>query len=161
MNQRTGYFYLLSLALWWGSLTTIGFVVIPLLFQHLPNKQVAGQLAAQMFSHQAYVSWACCALLLVTLGKKKQSNIHNNQLLIFLGVVFSLLVYFIVAPQIALRQNLKLWHSLGTAFFGGQWLCASVLLYRHGHYLGNNLTTSPDSPINSKKEEKSFTKPEV
>ena len=34
-------------ALWWGSLTTIGFLVVPLLFAHLPTPAVAGAMAAQ------------------------------------------------------------------------------------------------------------------
>lgn len=132
--------HLLSLALWWGSLTTIGFMVIPLLFQHLPNRQIAGQMAAQLFRSQAYVSWGCCALLLLTqyrLRETRDLNGHhgNETMLIIAGLVFSFLVYFVVAPQIVLRQNLKLWHSLGTAFFAGQWVCASVLLYKQSHKL--------------------------
>ena len=39
-------------ALWWGSLTTTGFVVVPLLFAHLPTPALAGQTAARLFTAQ-------------------------------------------------------------------------------------------------------------
>jgi uncharacterized membrane protein len=127
---------LLSTALWWGSLSTIGFVVVPLLFAQMPSKQMAGQIAAQLFQYQAYVTWACVALLLAIgfrLAAKdgQRFSIKKNTMLIA-GLCFSLLVYFVIAPQILTRQNLKLWHALGTALFAGQWLCATVLLWQRG-----------------------------
>jgi hypothetical protein len=126
---------LLSTALWWGSLSTIGFVVVPLLFARMQTKQMAGQMAAQLFQYQAYVTWACaCLLLLIAYREARRVRgtfqFEKNSLLLA-GLLFSVVVYFLVAPQIAARQNLKLWHSVGTALFAGQWLCATVLLWRH------------------------------
>jgi hypothetical protein len=40
----------------------------------------------------------------------------------------ALLQEFAVAPRIVLRQNLALWHSVGTAMYAVQWLCALVVL---------------------------------
>ena len=37
---------LMLAALWWGSLTTIGFLVVPMLFARLGNPSVAGNFAA-------------------------------------------------------------------------------------------------------------------
>jgi predicted tellurium resistance membrane protein TerC len=127
---------LLSTALWWGSLSTIGFVVVPLLFAQMPSKQMAGQIAAQLFHYQAYVTWACTALLLaigyrLAAREGQRFSIEKNKMLIA-GLCFSLVVYFVIAPQILTRQNLKLWHALGTALFAGQWLCATVLLWHRG-----------------------------
>jgi uncharacterized membrane protein len=126
----------LCTALWWGSLTTIGFVVVPLLFARMPTKQMAGQFAALLFHYQAYVSWACIGVLLSIVflqnrQAKKPVNFTENSLL-FAGLAFSIVVYFVVAPQIAERQNLRLWHSLGTALYAGQWICATVSLWRLG-----------------------------
>jgi hypothetical protein len=42
-------------ALWWGSLTTLGFGVVPLLFARLGSPAQAGQMAAQLFSAQTWV----------------------------------------------------------------------------------------------------------
>jgi Domain of unknown function (DUF4149) len=125
---------LLSAALWWGSLSTIGFVVVPLLFSRMQTKQMAGQMAALLFQYQAYVSWACAGLLLFVAfkeaGKAGQSFKISENSLLLAGLVFSLCVYFIVAPQISARQNLKLWHAMGTALFAGQWICATAVLWR-------------------------------
>jgi Domain of unknown function (DUF4149) len=125
---------LLSAALWWGSLSTIGFVVVPLLFARMQTKQMAGQIAALVFQYQAYVSWVCGGVLIfIAFMQARKSakafRLGENSLLLA-GLVFSLCVYFIVAPQISARQNLKLWHSLGTALFAGQWICATVVLWR-------------------------------
>ena len=52
-------------ALWWGSLSTLGFLVVPLLFMHLPTPAMAGAMAARLFAAQTWVSVACCMLLLL------------------------------------------------------------------------------------------------
>ena len=54
-------------ALWWGSLTTLGFGVVPLLFVHLPTPAMAGGMAARLFSAQTWVSAVCGLLLLLML----------------------------------------------------------------------------------------------
>ena len=43
-------------ALWWGSLTTLGFGVVPLLFANLPTPAMAGSMAARLFEVQTWVS---------------------------------------------------------------------------------------------------------
>jgi hypothetical protein len=97
----------------------------------MQTKQMAGQIAALLFQYQAYVSWVCMLFISIKQARKaRQSfNFAQNSLLLA-GLAFSMCVYFIVAPQISARQNLKLWHSLGTALFAGQWICATVLLWR-------------------------------
>jgi hypothetical protein len=50
------------------------------------------------------------------------------------GMLLALLVEFGVAAQIVSARssggNLRLWHGLGSAMYLGQWLCASLLLWR-------------------------------
>ncbi|MEG0004143.1 MAG: DUF4149 domain-containing protein, partial [Comamonas sp.] len=41
-----------------------------------------------------------------------------------------LLVQFGVAPRIVAKQDLKLWHSVGTLMYAVQWLCALRVLWR-------------------------------
>ena len=41
-----------------------------------------------------------------------------------------LLVQHAAAPRIAARINLPLWHTAGTLLYAGQWLCATVVLWR-------------------------------
>ncbi len=52
-------------ALWWGSLSTVGFLVVPLLFAHLPTPALAGGMAARLFAAQTWVSIACSVVLLL------------------------------------------------------------------------------------------------
>jgi hypothetical protein len=40
-------------------------------------------------------------------------------------MLLAVLVEFAVAPLIALRENLRLWHSLGSGMLLLQWLCAT------------------------------------
>jgi Domain of unknown function (DUF4149) len=53
---------LFGIALCWGSLTTVGFIVVPMLFAHLDATQAVGRMAARLFDVQAYVPLACALL---------------------------------------------------------------------------------------------------
>ncbi|MEG1734838.1 MAG: DUF4149 domain-containing protein, partial [Comamonas sp.] len=46
------------------------------------------------------------------------------------GMLLALLVQYGVSPKIVARENLKLWHGVGTAMYALQWLCAAVVLWR-------------------------------
>ena len=41
-------------------------------------------------------------------------------------MLLALLSEFGVAPHIIARDNLRLWHSLGTGFYVLQWFCAGL-----------------------------------
>ena len=114
-------------ALWWGSLTTLGFGVVPLLFARLGSPAQAGQMAAQLFSAQTWVSVVCGLLLLMALSRRNQAQGLGW---ILAGMLLALLVELAVAPRIVARENLALWHSLGTAMYALQWLCAGACLWR-------------------------------
>lgn len=121
-------------ALWWGSLSAIGFVAVPLLFAHLPTPAMAGAMAAQLFEAQTYVSMACCVCLFV-LSRQKHAETQEPwaraaMVFIILGLLLALLVQYGVAPRIVARQNLKLWHGVGTAMYAAQWACALAVLWR-------------------------------
>ncbi|MDQ3272218.1 MAG: DUF4149 domain-containing protein, partial [Pseudomonadota bacterium] len=70
MNTRSHISILLA-ALWWGSLTGLGFIVVPMLFIHLPGPAAAGAMAAKLFTAQTWLSVACAMLLLLALNKKE------------------------------------------------------------------------------------------
>lgn len=127
---------LFACALWWGSLTAIGFLVVPMLFAHLPTPAQAGSMAARLFTAQTWVSVGCgVALLMAVRGQAEvqESGPAPAALLwISAGLVLALLAEFAVAPRIVARENLKLWHSVGSAMYLVQWMCAGVLLWRQG-----------------------------
>ena len=121
-------------ALWWGSLTTIGFLVVPLLFAHLPTPALAGGMAARLFTAQTWVSMACGGvLLLISTSKQGSAPVQRAQdamVFILLGMLLALLVEFAVAPRIVARENLKLWHSVGSVMYLVQWLSAAAVFSR-------------------------------
>ena len=121
-------------ALWWGSLSTVGFLVVPMLFALLATPALAGQTAARLFTAQTWVSLACgLVLLLMSRGKEEQARMDWAQgALAFIagGVLLALLGEFAVAPRILARENLKLWHSAGSAMFLLQWACSAVVLWK-------------------------------
>ena len=118
-------------ALWWGSLTTLGFFVVPMLFANLATPAMAGNMAAKLFSAQTYISAACGLLILLTFGSKRplvpENTAQSATLFVVGGVLLALLVEFGVAPRIVARENLALWHGLGSAMYLVQWLCAGVV----------------------------------
>lgn len=124
---------LMIAALWWGSLTTLGFMVVPTLFAHLPTPAQAGSLAARLFSTQTWVSMACGSLLLMIFGSNQADSSVKRSFyaigLIAIAMLLALLVEFGVAPRIVARENLKLWHSAGSAMYFLQWLCSGLLLW--------------------------------
>ncbi|MDD2843588.1 MAG: DUF4149 domain-containing protein [Rhodoferax sp.] len=121
-------------ALWWGSLTTLGALVVPLLFVHLPSPALAGGMAAKLFSAQTWLGIGC-GLLLLLLNRPGQDftetrRAQSTMMFVLLGVLLALLSEFAVAPRIVSRENLRLWHSVGSAMFALQWLCAGVTFWR-------------------------------
>ena len=138
-------FVVLLAALWWGSLSGLGFVVVPMLFMHSGSPAEAGAMAAKLFTAQTWLSVACAMLLLMLLNKRDDVEVVPESRAamgwVVAGMLLALLVEFGVAAQIVSFQrgnyrvvihggNLRLWHGLGSAMYFGQWLCASLLLWR-------------------------------
>lgn len=126
-------------ALWWGSLTTVGFLVVPLLFVHLPTPAQAGGMAARLFTAQTWVSVVCTVFLLLAArtpqsdaeaGGESASALHAARFFIIGGLLLALLVEFAVAPRIVARENLALWHRVGSAMYMLQWGCAAITFWR-------------------------------
>nr|WP_145550492.1 DUF4149 domain-containing protein [Variovorax boronicumulans] len=124
---------LLAAALWWGSLTAL-FWIVPLLFLQLPSPALAGGAAARLFSAQTWATLACCLLLLMASRPRDADRMAPwaRPVLPWVlgGLLLALLVEFAVAPRIVVRENLKLWHNLGSGMLLVQWLCASITLWQ-------------------------------
>ena len=135
VRQRIG---LLAAALWWGSLTALGFVVVPLLFMHLASPVAAGAMAAKLFTAQAWLGTGCAMLMLLVFNQKDVASpaapAQAAIKFIVAGLLLALLVEFGVAPRIVSARadggNLRLWHGLGSAMLLAQWLCAGLALWR-------------------------------
>jgi len=134
MRRLTVRLPVIVAASWWGSLTTIGFLVVPLLFQNLPTPTMAGGMAAHLFTAQTWVSIACSLLLLMfsapdrATGEARQAP--STIMFILLGLLMALLVEFGISPRIVARDNLKLWHAVGSSMYLVQWICTALVLWR-------------------------------
>ncbi len=122
-----------------------------MLFQHLPSKALAGNTAARLFEVQTWVSVGCGLVLLLILRPKRIENHINTEnsaesdvnmplagvfvnstaiIFVALGVLMSLLVAFGVSPRIVARENLMLWHAVGSLMYLAQWICAGIVLWK-------------------------------
>ncbi len=125
-------------ALWWGALTSVGFGVVPMLFANLPTPAVAGAMAAKLFSALTWLTIGC-GLLLLLVFRSNQPSVPINRtqdatLFIALGMLLALLSEFAVAPRIVARQDLRLWHSVGTVLYALQWVCAGLTFRKLAAY---------------------------
>ncbi len=107
---------------------------MPLLFTYLPAPAVAGAMAAKLFSAQTWVSTVCGLILLMV---TRSNNVPAGKsidsvaiILILFALLMALLVEFAVAPRIVMRENLKIWHSVGSGMYLLQWLCAVVIFWK-------------------------------
>ena len=116
-------------ALWWGSLTSVGFMVVPMLFMHLETPAIAGQMAGKLFSAQTWLALACGVLLLLAAKRENLDQSHTPSPWVIAGMLLALLIELAVKPHIMVRDNLALWHNLGSAFYVLQWLCAGKVLW--------------------------------
>ncbi len=135
MRHRFG---VMLAALWWGSLTALGFVIVPMLFTHMPSPAAAGQMAAKLFTAQTWLSIACAMFLLLIYNKKDPvaQCLRAQAAIKFVvaGLLLAVLVEFGLSPRIVSARseggNLKLLHGLGSAMYFGQWLCSGFALWR-------------------------------
>lgn len=121
-------------ALWWGALTSVGFGVVPMLFANLPTPAMAGAMAAKLFSAMTWLAVGCGLLLLIILRSNQPRVLSNKArvtiFFIAFGMLLALLSELAVAPRIVARQDLRLWHSVGTVLYALQWVCAGVAFWR-------------------------------
>jgi hypothetical protein len=112
----------------------IGGLVVPMLFANLPTPTMAGGMAAKLFTAQTVVSCVCGLLLLL----KTRSDLalapvpaaQEAMIFIVTGMLVSLLAEFAVAPKIVARENLRLWHSVGSVMYLLQWVCAAATFWK-------------------------------
>ena len=133
-RRRVG---ILAAALWWGSLSALGFVFVPMLFMNLGSPAAAGAMAAKLFTAQTWISCGCALLMLLVFNQKdgltQAEKAQAAMKFIVGGMLLALLVEFGIAPRIVSARldggNLRLWHALGSAMVLGQWLCAGLALW--------------------------------
>ncbi len=131
---------ILIAAVWWGGITALSFLAVPVLFASLGSPAVVGPVAAKLFSLQCYAGLLLGLALLVTLrqgherGSPPDAATLTTLGFVLFAMLLALLQEFGVAQNIVAARasggNLRLWHGVGSAMVLGQWLCAGVVLWR-------------------------------
>ena len=154
---------LLLAALWWGGMTALSMLVVPMLFAHLGNPVVAGGIAAKLFSIQTQAVLVLGLGLLVLLKRteawqqeqvpsspealaQQQSSMLTMGLVV-LAMIAAIVQEFGVAHKIVSARasggNLRLWHGVGTGLVLLKWLCGLFVFWR----LTNERTKQADSGV--------------
>ena len=99
---------------------------------------MAGSMAGHLFSAQTAVSTVCGLVLLLIFRSDRLPDLAEQAraatLFVVAGVLLALLVEFGVSPHIVARENLVLWHRVGSAMYFAQWICASVVFAKLVHH---------------------------
>jgi CDP-diglyceride synthetase len=130
MRQRLSLFFA---ALWWGSAVAVGAWVVPMLFAYLGNPSLAGMMASKLFSAQTWVALLCGLWLLLSWRRDqdasyRQGLAHTGWVLA--GMLAALLLEAAVSPRIIAREQLALWHAVGTGLYALQTVSAGMVLWR-------------------------------
>jgi Domain of unknown function (DUF4149) len=124
---------LLLAALWWGGISALSFLAVPMLFAFFGNPAVAGPMAAKLFQAQSWFS-LLAALVLMLWGRTQRRSPGHESIDIgllpwlLLGAMAALLQEFGVAQKIltarATGADLRVWHSVGSLLVALQWFSA-------------------------------------
>jgi len=94
---------LLVITVWVGGLWGIGYVAVPVLFQTLPDKMLAGMLAGKMFTLIACIGIACaCYLLVYQLGISGKAALRQPAFLAVIAMlILTIISQFGIQPVMA------------------------------------------------------------
>ncbi len=129
---------LLIAALWWGGLSALSFVAVPMAFAVIGNPALAGPYAAQLCQVQAWASLVIALVILMwgRLQRLKSAEVTARWVLLpwlLLAALAALVQEHGVAERILTARStgadLRLWHTLGSVLVLLQWLCALRVLW--------------------------------
>lgn len=126
--------YLVTLTLWVGGLWAIGYLVAPVLFATLADRQLAGMLAGKLFALIGWVGLACTAYLLLFMLIRLGRSALKRGLFWLLVVMLVLTVFsqFGIHPLLAqlkadalprevmesvLRDRFATWHGVSSILY--------------------------------------------
>ena len=123
----------------------LGYVVVPALFQILPDRQLAGMIAGQLFTLLAYIGMACGLYLLVFQFRKFGREAWRHTVFLVVATMFSLVLVgqFVLQPILAdlkaqalpldvmksvLAYKFRTWHAISGILYLIQSLLGIVLV---------------------------------
>lgn len=121
---------LLLAALWWGGLSALSFVAVPLAFAHFDNPALAGPYAAKLFQIQSWASLIVALLLLLWVRARAgfpdwKASYRALLPWLLVAACVALSQEWVVAPRIQEAGAASTtWHRAGVGLVLLQWLCA-------------------------------------
>jgi len=115
------------LTLWVGGMWTVGYMVAPILFSVLDDRQLSGFIAGHVFTAMSYVGLVCGGLLL--LGNLYRAGIkHKTNYILALMLVLVAIGQFVLQPMMAdLKAQGLVEGSVAAANFGKLHGVSSIL----------------------------------
>jgi hypothetical protein len=113
--------------LWVGGFIAVGFLVVPILFMTIGDRQVASMIAANLFKSTAYISVAILGFLMVManhLLKLGKSQYRSIRWILLLMLACAISAAFIIIPWMnalrdrAFQLGISVWDSGGASTFG-------------------------------------------
>ena len=92
------------LAIWVGGMWTIGYLVVPELFQQLPTAQMAGSVAGELFLLSGRAG-LICTLILAGLYFFIDQAKWRFAVLLLIAVLISINLYFLAPEIVSLRES--------------------------------------------------------
>ncbi len=145
MRELPRHLAALSITLWVGGMWMLGYVVVPALFKTLPDRQLAGMIAGQLFTLLAYIGIGCALYLLVyQLNRFGRSALQRTTFRIVVAMLLLVLIgQFVLQPvlaglkvqalpldvmQSAFAAQFKTWHAVSGTLYLIQSLLGIVLV---------------------------------
>ncbi|MBL8413075.1 MAG: DUF4149 domain-containing protein [Propionivibrio sp.] len=152
MRRFSEALYLITLSLWVGGLWAIGYLVAPVLFATLADRQLAGMLAGKLFALIGWVGLASAAyLLLFMLIRLGRSALKRGVFwLLVVMLVLTVLSQFGIQPLLAqikadalprevmesvLRDRFATWHGVSSILYLVQSVLGLLLVVGAGRGL--------------------------
>lgn len=147
MNKIGHGLALLAASIWVGGMCAIGYLAVPVLFQTLPDRQLAGMLAGKLFAVTAYMGISCALYLLAYCFVQFGRQVFRQQLfwLIAVMLLLTLVGQFGIQPILAdlkaqvlpdevmhsrFVESFRAWHGVASVIYLLQNLLGIVLLLK-------------------------------
>ena len=128
------------LSLWVGSLWTVGYLVVPMLFAVLDDRQLAGEIAGQLFFAETWLSLICAALILLPefIIDIRRAILRPDNILVMLCVVLLAGAEWGVRPLMDASRltdgssgpDFAMWHGVAAGMYLWASLCGLLALWR-------------------------------
>ena len=134
MRKFSEALYLVTINLWVGGLWTIGYLVAPMLFSSLGDRQLAGMVAGKLFGLIGWVGLGCATYLLIFLVARFGARFFQSAAfwLVLLMALMAIASQFGIQPLMAqlkadalprevmesvLRDRFATWHGISSILY--------------------------------------------